>query len=457
MKFTKMRYKRLTQLSICFVILIFLSQAFLIFRLFQINKDLLNRELNLISQEAYTKDMNSRFDNASAKDVPGVRIGDKDTHVQPDDIFYNVDSMPDVDKSSSMTVLNIGMEMYLSEEKPIKLHPIDSIASQLFREDGFDVALYSRIVDTKHNKILQSSKKDHFKSSLFIKSKDIPLNFQQTKVLQLVLLNPLRGILSQMIGILLLSFLLSLFCIYCLYVLQQTLAKQKKLAQSKNDFYNQVSHELKRPISIMYKAVDSLLNTSVIDNQEKREKYLNISMNELSRMNGKIDMILTMSMEEEGMLKLNMSEFDILKLVQEIKERALEIASKPTDITVHCQLNQPFITADMDHISQCLSNLMENAVKYSGENVEIKINLSEDDQFMFLSVLDNGNGIKEEDLGKIFEKFTRVGSDQKMHGYGIGLSYVKQIVEKHGGCVSVKSIFGKGSEFMLQLPKVQSL
>lgn len=453
-----MRYKRLAQLSICFVILIFMSQAFLIFRLFQMNKELLNRELNLISEEAYTIDMNHRFNKVSTKDHPKISVEEKGSTIQPEDSFYNVDAIPGIDKSNSVTLLNIAMEMYIAEEKPIKLQTIDSIASALFKKDGINSALYSRIVDTQNNKILASTRKDHHSPSLLIKSKNIPLNFQQTKLLQIVLSNPMRDIFSQMAGILFLSLLLSLFCIYCLYILQRTLARQKKLAQSKNDFYNQVSHELKRPISIIYKAIDSLLNTRAIEDQKKREKYLGLSMDELNRMNGKIDMILTMSMEEEGMFHLNISDFNLFDLAQELKERFLGIASKPLSIIIENNLqNHPFIAADRDHLYQCISNLIENAIKYSGESVEIKVNLSKENESAFIAVRDNGNGIKEENLGKIFEKFARVGTDKKMHGYGIGLSYVKQITEKHKGRISVKSEIGKGSEFILQLPCIQTL
>jgi two-component system, OmpR family, phosphate regulon sensor histidine kinase PhoR len=450
---TEMRYKRLAQISIFFVILIFLSQAILIFKIFEINKDLLNRELNLIGQEAYTMDMNTRLNSISTKNYPIFSMeGDGSSN---DDVeeTYDIDAVPGIDRSNSITLLNIGMEMYISKRKPIHLQAIDSIASELFKKDGFHPVLFSQIVDTKRHKILASSKKAYHSSSFVIKSKNIPLNFQKTRVLQIQLLNPMRDIFSQMAGILILSLLLSLFCIYCLYILQKTLARQKKLAQSKNDFYNQVSHELKRPISVMHKAIDSLLNTKAIENPVRRGKYLALSMDELNRMNGKIDMILTMSMEEEGMFKLNLSKFNLQEMILEIKDRSVEIAPKPVHFTITDLLSQSFITADRDHLYQCISNLVENAIKYSGDEVDIKVKISEENDSVYISVQDNGSGIKEEDLGKIFEKFARVGTDKKAHGYGIGLSYVKQIIEKHNGKLSVKSEFGKGSEFIIQLPR----
>lgn len=450
-----MLYKKITILSISFVVLIFISQAFLIYRLYNVNRFLLNRELNLISQEAYKLDLNKRFKSYSNKEFPKVNMVDKAPPASPDNTVYNLDKMPDVEKGNTVTLLNIAMEMLICQNRPIHLQSIDSIATVLLKRDGFNSAFYSRIVDIKSNRILVTSQKGTQEPKFLIQANNIPLNFQKTKVLQFVLLNPMQDVFSQMAGMLILSFFLSLFCIYCLFILQRTLAKQKKLSQSKNDFYNQVSHELKRPVSIIHTAIDSLLYTKAIDDRNKREKYLGISMDELNRMNGKIDMILTMSMEEEGMFKLNLSKFNLTEVLLEIKERFIETASKHVDIVFGSNPEECVIFADKDHIFQCISNLVENAIKYSGESVEVVIDLSKKNDSTFISVRDNGIGIKEEDLGKIFEKFARVSADKKMHGYGIGLNYVKQIIEKHGGGITVRSEFGKGSEFLLELPTGQ--
>ena len=187
----------------------------MIYRLFQINKELLNRELNLISQEAYITDMNTRFKNESPKIHSEVYDKEKPPVLEPGDEICNIDEIQGIDKSNAITLINIGMEMFLSKESPIQLQKIDSVASGLFRKDGINSALYSRIIDTEHSKILASTLKGRHSSSLLIKSKNIPLNFQKTKVLQILLLNPMRDIFSQMAGILFLSLLLSLFCIYC--------------------------------------------------------------------------------------------------------------------------------------------------------------------------------------------------------------------------------------------------
>lgn len=450
-----MQYKRLTFLSIAFVVLIFITQSFLIIRLFRVNQAFLGNMLNTISLEAYTLDMNDRFSKIKTRNRPriekykGTKVDDKDA------LSYNLDTMKGIDKDNTVAVVNIAIEKYLSLKNPIKLNKVDSLARTLLLKNNIDVSFYSRIIDKNTGSIIDCSVKEiPPDAGIFpsVISKDIPMNFEKTQVFQMVLLHPLRTIFSQMIGMLILSFLLTLFCIYCLYILQQNFARQKKLAQSKNDFYNQVSHELKRPISLFSKALDSLKNPVVIQNTDKRDIYLKMSTTELNKMSDKIDMILSMSMEEDGMLDLDITEFDINSLVEEIKDTMLIKAEKPVNINITLNRDETLVYADKDHLYQCISNLIENSMKYSGENVNIDIIIDKKDKYITISVIDDGYGISSENIDKIFIKFERLKNIKKTPGYGIGLSYVKQIIEKHGGHIEVKSDLGKGSEFMIMLP-----
>jgi two-component system, OmpR family, phosphate regulon sensor histidine kinase PhoR len=451
-----MKHKRLAQWSIGFVVLIFLSQTYLIYRLFQVNYTFLEKVVNTITQDVYTKDMNFRLGSKSANVQPRVAVFDNRAMNVDTTKAYNIDAMKGVDKSSMVSILNIVMEMYLTDKNPIKLHSIDSLATILLEKENIHTAFYTRIVDLKKDSVLECSKPDISisPSSWFsIQSKNIPLNFTQDKVLQLVLLNPLNVVFTQMAGMLFLSLLLSLFCIYCLYSLQITLSRQKKLAQTKNDFYNQVSHELKRPVSVVFQAIDSLLNTKAMDSVERRSRYLELSMTELQRMNSKVDMILTMSMMEDGMFQLNKSDFNLLDLLEELKERYFIPGAKPIELIIENKMVNPMVCADREHLSQCISNLTDNAVKYSGDRVQIIFRLFEEDGSFCISVRDNGQGIQEKDFQRIFQKFERASSDKKSHGYGIGLSYVKQIVEMHGGTISVGSEWGKWSDFVIRIPQ----
>lgn len=451
-----MNHKRLAQLSIGVVVLIFVSQTYLIVRLFQVNYTFLGKVVNTITQDVYTKDMNQRLGSKSANAQPRMAIYDNKISKVDTTKAYNIDAMKGVDKSSMVSIISIGIEMYLADKNPIKLNSIDSLAAKLLKKENIHTAFYTQIVDLKRDSVLERSKPSmsiKLTNWVSIQSKNIPLNFTQDKVLQLVLLNPLQAVFTQMAGFLVLSLLLSLFCIYCLFVLQRTLARQKKLAQSKNDFYNQVSHELKRPVSVVYQAIDSLLNGKAIENVERRTRNMELSMTELERMNSKIDMILTMSMVEEGMFRLNRTEFNIMDLLNGLKDRYDIGGTKPVEIWLESELENPIVNADKDHVFQCLSNLTDNAIKYSGESVLLVFRVFEVDGALGIAVRDNGQGIQEKDLERIFEKFERANSDKKSQGFGIGLSYVRQIMDMHGGSVTVSSKWGEWSEFTLRFPK----
>jgi signal transduction histidine kinase len=459
-----MNYKRLAQWSIAFVLLIFLSQTYLIVTLYRVNHSNLSKVVRTITQDAYTKDVNLRLKEKSSLSQPSIEYMDaKDVELKslrPYKGGYNIDAMKGVDKSSLMSLINITMEMYLSDINPIRLSRIDSLAAILLEKENIHTSFYTRIVDLKKDSVLQVSKPGIVANApgwASIQSKNIPLNFQQDKVLQLVLLSPLKAVFTQMAGMLVLSLLLSLFCIYCLYILQRTLARQKKLAQSKNDFYNQVSHELKRPVSTVMQAIDTLQNTNAIEHVERRTRYMDVSMEELQRMNSKIDMILTLSKEEEGMFKLQRTEFDLPDLIEELRDRYYIGAAKPVELEWKDELLHPLIWADRDHLFQCISNLIDNAIKYSGDSVHIVVRLQEEGSNVVVAVQDNGVGIRPEDQARIFEKFERIRTERKANGYGIGLNYVKQVIEKHHGTVTVESELGQGSTFTLRLPRSKSV
>lgn len=446
-----MQHKKLVITSILCIVLIFITQALLIYKQCQISKDLLIRELNLACRDAYMEDFSNRFTSINDKSNLPSLVENSIIDNSPD--YYRVlrDKNECYDKNS-IVFINLFLEMYTSRIKPIKLARIDSIASRILRNKNINSTIYSQIIDKRNNKIIMSSYKESLQKSGLIYSAFIPLDIYKVNYLRLIMPDPTKILFSKMSGLLIVSFLLSLFCIYCLYFLQQTLSRQKKLAESRNDFYTQISHELKRPISIVYMATDSLLNSKIIDNPEKRDSYLKLSLDELKRMNKNIDMILTVSMNEEGMFHLNKTEFSPIQLIQEVKRNSMELATKPLSIDIVNRLGNLPINADYEHLYQCIINLVENSIKYSDKELKITMTLWREAKYFLISVQDNGMGINKENISTIFEKFNRVNAQTKIRGYGIGLNYIKQVVEKHKGHVRVESTLGKGTNFIIQLP-----
>ena len=247
--------------------------------------------------------------------------------------------------------------------------------------------------------------------------------------------------------------MLSFFCFYGLWFLFRTLARQKKLMSVKNDFFGNTAHELKRPVAQLHLALEALSKPSTFGNEMKRERYLSISRDATKDMSEKITMIMTLSMAEEGVFNLNYSNFNLLEEVQKLKERFTAVTDKEVSIEIQNSNDDFNLKADKDHLLQCIANLIDNAIKYSCVSVLITIRIQKLKDSLLLSVKDNGIGIGQDKLEQIFDKYTRLNTESgSPTGFGIGLSYVKTVVEKHAGHIEVQSEPQKGSEFRVYIP-----
>lgn len=256
-----------------------------------------------------------------------------------------------------------------------------------------------------------------------------------------------RHILSQMMGVIVTIFLLMVTFAAAFRYLFRTVARLRTIEEMKDDFVSNMTHELKTPISIAYSANDALLNYDTTNDQEKKAAYLTIAMKQLKRLGELVENILAMSMERRKTMTLKPEKIDLTELADEIAEAQRMRGDKDIDIEVMSE-GKTVVTADKSHLANVLNNLIDNAIKYSGETVAINIKVRENS----IEVADNGIGIPSKSLPYIFDKFYRVphGNRQDVRGYGIGLYYVKQILEKMGWSISVKSQEGEGSVFTIK-------
>lgn len=283
--------------------------------------------------------------------------------------------------------------------------------------------------------------------------KEYPMDMLEGKqyTYALYMENPKWYVFKNMWGLVSISVLMVIMLIISYIYLLRTILKQKTIDEIKSDFINNMTHELKTPISVTYAAVDTLQNFGVVDEPEKRDKYLTISKEQLMYLNSLVEQILTMSVEERKNLRLNMEEIIIKNIFENHKNQFLVNAVKPIQFTIDVQPENIVIEADKLHFGNIISNLIENAVKYSGENVEIKLSARHSNNKTIISVCDNGIGIPHGAIDKIFDKFYRVstGNIHNVKGYGLGLFYVKTIIDKHNWEISVESKEGKGSCFKI--------
>ena len=258
---------------------------------------------------------------------------------------------------------------------------------------------------------------------------------------------------KQMTGILVTSFVIFLILGFSFWFLIRTLLRQKTLEEMKSNFTNNITHELKTPIAVAYAANDALLNFNQAEEKSKRDQYLRISQEQLQRLSGLVEQILSMSMESRKTFRLHPEEIHLKELITSLIEQHQLKADKNVHVTLEINPESLTLVADRTHFNNIISNLIDNAVKYSKESAEITICCRQTEQTVCITVTDRGIGIPPDKQKHIFDKFYRVptGNLHNVKGYGLGLFYVKSMVEKHGGTISVKSEPGKGTTFTIIL------
>ena len=259
-----------------------------------------------------------------------------------------------------------------------------------------------------------------------------------------------RHILSQMFGIIITVFLLMVAFSLAFWYLFRTVSRLRTIEEMKDDFVSNMTHELKTPIAIAYSANDALLNYDTTNDPDKKTKYLTIANKQLKRLGELVENILAMSMERRKAMKLRPEDIPLREFVEEIAAAQRMRGDKNITINVNVADNI-IVEADRTHLANVLNNLIDNAIKYSDESVEITITGNDKD----LSVKDNGIGIPSKSIPYLFNKFYRVphGNRQDVRGYGIGLYYVKSILDKMGWSIEVKSTEGKSSVFTIKFNK----
>ena len=287
------------------------------------------------------------------------------------------------------------------------------------------------------------------------RAKDFDLSYGEEgegKIYRLTMEPLTLAILRKMAGIIAASLILFFILAFSFWFLIHTMLKQKSLEEMKSDFTNNITHELKTPVAVAYAANDALLNFDAGNDPEKRREYLEISQGQLEKLEGMIEQILSMSMESRKTFELKRETIELEPLLQKLADQHTLSAGKPCDIKVNVD-SSLVLDADRFHLSNIVSNLIDNAIKYSGESVHIDITAKAIDEGVEIRVLDNGIGIAPDKQKHIFDKFYRVptGNIHDVKGYGLGLYYAKTMVEKHGGTIEVSSTPGKGSEFILTL------
>jgi len=343
---------------------------------------------------------------------------------------------------------------------------IDTLAiDTLLKIELFDLGIHAKykyaILDFNNKLITRINNKDVEEELINSKYKiSVALNniFLQPKQLTIYFPHENKYILKTMWFMLLGSFMLVMIIVGAFYYTVNTILQQKKLSDIKNDFINNMTHELKTPISTISLAVDVLNDKSLKPNEERLAKYLNAIKEENKRLALLVENVLQTAIIDKGQLKLNIINIGINQILEQVVNNfSLQFEKLNVQLDLDILEEDVMIEVDKFHIINAFNNLLDNAIKYSKSDILINIKNYQYNEGIVVEVADNGIGISKENQRRIFDNLYRVptGNIHNVKGFGLGLSYVKAIIEKHNGTVSVQSTMGEGSIFRVYLPLIQ--
>ena len=263
--------------------------------------------------------------------------------------------------------------------------------------------------------------------------------------------------LLQQIWLPLLSSLLFLtIIVFCFIYAIKVIIKQKKLSEIKNDFINNITHEFKTPIATVSLAVEALQDPDLVSQDSFRARYMRIIKDENQRLGDQVEKVLQTAALDKNDFKLKIEKVNIVDLVKAAQTHfELMVEKRGGTINVNIDIDNPWIQADSFHLANVINNLLDNANKYAREKPVINVEATDNKKEIRISVKDQGIGMSRDTQKRIFEKFYRLptGNVHDVKGFGLGLAYVKTMVEAHKGSIEVESELEKGSKFTLHIPR----
>lgn len=249
----------------------------------------------------------------------------------------------------------------------------------------------------------------------------------------------------------LLSFLLSLSIIASLLYLLRTIYKQKQLAEVKNDFINNITHEFKTPIATISTVLEAMKNFNVLDDKSKTENYISMADSQVNKLNVMVEKILETAILNQEELALTKTPIDISIMIDKLIDK-YKIINQDKTFSFNTMIDQTLLNLDEFHFQNALGNILDNATKYGGKLITVELTSTKNN--IIISIKDNGNGIDKTQKDKVFEQFYRVSSGDvhTVKGFGIGLYYTKNIIEKHGGTINIAYDKDNNTLFKILMP-----
>ena len=364
-------------------------------------------------------------------------------------------SLPEARSNISLASSVEGMNDALSKDYHSEIS-LDTVA--LYVDSLLSVAEINRnvtILEVDASRQILRKNNDR-NNSWSLLTQPISIRRDQSRAIQLALNNPYPELAQRLSPLFLLSaFILGFFAIIIVQLLK-FITEQEQLAELRNDFSYAMVHDMKSPLSSIIMGAHFLHSGKVDDKPQIKEKYYSIIEEEAEHLLALVNKLLTISKLENKKLILNKWDIDIEPIIADLIDKTKAKATKPLEIVTDLKIKN--VLADEQYLTEAIANLLDNAIKYSKDEIKIKISTIDTDKNVLLKVRDNGIGITKEEQQIIFDKFGRAAIHEKnrkggVSGFGLGLNYVDQVMRAHGGKVTVSSEKDKYSEFTLYIPK----
>jgi two-component system, OmpR family, phosphate regulon sensor histidine kinase PhoR len=332
----------------------------------------------------------------------------------------------------------------------------------IFSESGINSSIFSNTYELKSANFFSALKDTiHNLQTLYpLVSSSSELNAPEAfETLSIVIPDYKSVVMKQMRWMIFGVIFFTLIIISAFYVTVRTLLRQKKLSEIKNDFINNMTHEFKTPLATISLAVDAMRNEKVVHDREKSAYFSSIIKEENRRMNKQVETILQAALIDRQELQLKLQPLHINEVIRRVMDNfKLQLDEINAQVVLQLQEGNDLAEADEVHFTNLISNLIDNAIKYSRERLIIRIMTIRHGKNLNIRIEDNGIGMTKETQRRIFEKFYRAhtGNVHNVKGFGLGLSYVKSVADAHHGKIKVESVAGKSTAFTLEIPLIKA-
>lgn len=409
-------------------------QAVWLYSSIQAIKQNIVRESNVLLEEAVNREVFIRIVSLNPKE----------------DIVVSQESTPTGDIKMQTEYLQEAALKYGSD---ISLNRLQIIYNELLSEK--DMPRSVRINKIMHNDSIIEFVGDVNAFYRDIVTKQVPIRLNKSVAIQTILANSTNSVFKRMGWLIIATAILMLLVIGCLFYQIRIILRLNKIFKIREDFSYAMIHDMKTPLTTIVMTLNFLHTGRLDDKPEKKEKYFQIAEGEADHLLTLTNKVLTISKLEQHKLDMQKEEIELIPIVDKLVDKFTAKADKPIRFIKDLQATEVY--ADVEYLEEVLDNLIDNAVKYSKENVEITLSSSCNDKHTVLRVYDNGIGISDKDQKVIFNKYERGAAGRRKRkqgasGFGLGLNFVQQVVEAHGGNIFVNSIEGEFTEFVISLP-----